>query len=988
MPPAPWAVPDQIEFMSTRLPQFQDAQRNKTIAEFWVKLYAEFFLRWKGPEDEVQPNSVQPKKRKKDNQKLPQTSTPIELDHAAWIKLRKTQIANWFNNRGKGSENRRQGPAIVIGSAGPSQRALSELNVYSKRYYNEKIRSRVEKELKKHSGPAHIALINKCISEAWDMESKDVKEEIRAETKRLKVLLKEDRSENTEQPTPQEYAKAIMEAPGQITSFLQEMYKRTGWCLSVIAGGPDPSRQGKIRTISIHMGKDKFDQFYFYLYNVYSQTDRDNRALSGTKPIASMKMGEGGIMDDCEDDSGATSQMEVEAPTIEGEEDGAKLTAPDGQNDMPAVATGATMFSGSMTRESCHGAAPTPDSNSTSQMEVEAPTIVGKEDGAKLTAPDGQNNTPTVATEATVFSGSMTTESCYGTAPTPAMDALQNSVTGPDKSLPVSLLGNPLNGMEMDGEKLYEEEDRVLSFMELLKEDGGYDPQRDSMLQISMNNGFFSDYQFWGNTQENRTFQVPTTEMPMAWVSGHKANASLNVQAPLDAFPTIPMSANNPNGHGPSFYHQEGPITPTAGSQLLAQPAVMCAPYIVQPAMLPTTSNQSYAHSNTSSAIPLPAPQQLMSSALMNHQLGPESQNPPSLRFSDVPAMGMPHAGYLLASMGYTNPAIFSQLVQATPNPYGSGHHNTTIPQIVQGQAHVGVNASGAAQEPRTSAATSHPELTASLHPPQTRPSTSEKQQGNPVTGAHPASCDTVSKESNCTTAAGTMIVPSPSVAQALKPPILNVMNADMQLDIVDDGGRRARKAATSRNVPMQQMWRAAALEHLMMPEIDTEKWKLCVKAWVAFEDSQCDAIETSLLRFPAATRPVALTKWLSTRKYGNAPDVGVKFGDEWVTWWNNSQPKWRQSSEAGKLPQCLSVAGGKDSINVLKKGGPNGLVTVMIGLRWWAKHRHSDPRWEEAVEDILAVFQAFQEVAKVTKKRKGNEQNIKVKSNVKRKKT
>ncbi|KAH9477997.1 hypothetical protein JR316_0010230 [Psilocybe cubensis] len=988
MPPTPWATPDQIEFMSTWLPQFQDAQRNKNIADFWVKLYAKFFLRWKGPEDEVQPDLVQLKKRKKDNRKLPQTSTPIELDHAAWIKLRKTQIANWFNNRGKGSENRRQGPAIVIGSAGPSQRALSELNVYSKRYYNEKICSLVEKELEKQGGPAHIALINKCISEAWAMESEDVKEEIRAETKRLKELLKEDRSGNSEQPTPQEYAKAIMEAPGQITNFLQEMYKRTGWCLSLLAGGPDPSRQGKIRTISIHMGKDKFDQFYSCAYpdfqeNVLAQKDRDNRALSETEPIASMKTDKGGIMDDCEDNSGPTVQIEVEKPTLVGNEDGPNLMDPDGRNDIPAAAT------------------------------EDTPAVATEDTPAAAT-----EDTPAAATEATVTSTIRTTEPCNGVTQTPATPAIeilghglaidgnntnaqQCSDSGPDDSRPVSLV-DPPNGKAMDGDKLYAEEDKVLSFMELLNVDGGYDPERDPLLQISMNNVFFSNHQFVGSTQENRAFQVPITATPMAWVPRPKDNTSFNVQAPVNLFPPIPTSTNNPNGHSLPFYHQEGLITPvyapTAGSYLSAQPAVMteqpiapglfptlqsaftppCAPYFVQPEMMPTISNQNWAHSNTLSAVTPPVPEQLGSSTLMDHC---EPQNLPSLRFSDALSTGMPNTGY-------TNPDIFPQFVQATPSLYGSGHHNVTIPQIVQ--AHVGVSASGVAQESRTSSPTSQLDLRASMHSPQSRPSASEKQERIPVTGGHPTPRDTVSDNTNCTTATGTMIVPTPaleSVAHASQTPVLNEMNAEMQ-HVVGDGGRRARKAASSRNVPMQQMWRTAAFEHLMMPEIDTEKWKSCVKAWVAFEDSQCNAIETSSLRFPAAMRPAVLTKWLSTRKYGNVPDIGAKFGDEWVMWWNNSQPKWRQSSEAGKLPRCLSIAGGKDSINMLKKGGPNGLVTVMIGLRWWAKQRHSDPRWEEAVEDILAVFQAFQGGGKVTKKRKGDEENIEAKPKVKRRKT
>jgi hypothetical protein len=53
MPGHCWGTPDQIEFLTGRLPDFQEAQRNKTTAAFWIDINQEFFKRWPGPEAEV-----------------------------------------------------------------------------------------------------------------------------------------------------------------------------------------------------------------------------------------------------------------------------------------------------------------------------------------------------------------------------------------------------------------------------------------------------------------------------------------------------------------------------------------------------------------------------------------------------------------------------------------------------------------------------------------------------------------------------------------------------------------------------------------------------------------------------------------------------------------------------------------------------------------------------------------------------------------------
>jgi len=62
--------------------------------------------------------------------------------------------------------------------------------------------------------------------------------------------------------------------------------------------------------------------------------------------------------------------------------------------------------------------------------------------------------------------------------------------------------------------------------------------------------------------------------------------------------------------------------------------------------------------------------------------------------------------------------------------------------------------------------------------------------------------------------------------------------------------------------------------------------------------------------------------------------------------------------------------ATGKQDVWVLKKSGPNGIMTVIIGLKWWAKNKASDEQWEKAVVDVVACLNTF---LSSRNKRKGN---------------
>jgi hypothetical protein len=117
--------------------------------------------------------------------------------------------------------------------------------------------------------------------------------------------------------------------------------------------------------------------------------------------------------------------------------------------------------------------------------------------------------------------------------------------------------------------------------------------------------------------------------------------------------------------------------------------------------------------------------------------------------------------------------------------------------------------------------------------------------------------------------------------------------------------------------------------------------------------------------------RPGILSKWLVHRKFHTLPNVddAGEYAEEWLAWWNSVQPKWRQSSVTGSLPLPLSIASDKEDLVCLKKGGPSGLVTVMIGLKWWVSIGNKDTKWFAAVKDVRSCMD---ELMAPGRKRKG----------------
>ncbi|KAK0491760.1 hypothetical protein EDD18DRAFT_1080458 [Armillaria luteobubalina] len=107
------------------------------------------------------------------------------------------------------------------------------------------------------------------------------------------------------------------------------------------------------------------------------------------------------------------------------------------------------------------------------------------------------------------------------------------------------------------------------------------------------------------------------------------------------------------------------------------------------------------------------------------------------------------------------------------------------------------------------------------------------------------------------------------------------------------------------------------------------------------------------------ASRPAVLTIWLSNRRYNVYPGIPATFSTELLMWWNTLQPQWRRS-DTGPLPlKDYSGALGK----ALRKDGPNGIITVLIGLMWWGQGSLSTKEaalWRAMVADVRACIHAL----------------------------
>ncbi|KAJ7164573.1 hypothetical protein C8R43DRAFT_855678, partial [Mycena crocata] len=131
-------------------------------------------------------------------------------------------------------------------------------------------------------------------------------------------------------------------------------------------------------------------------------------------------------------------------------------------------------------------------------------------------------------------------------------------------------------------------------------------------------------------------------------------------------------------------------------------------------------------------------------------------------------------------------------------------------------------------------------------------------------------------------------------------------------------------------------------------------EWGALVDLWWRLEESTGFASKTKTL--PTTNRPAQIGNWVKHAR-GNKPVITMPtFANEWGAWWKSINPPWRLRD--GEL-----VREGTGSWDCLRYPGQNGLLNIVVGLKWWREGLEEEsPAWKDAVADVTWVIKMLME--------------------------
>ncbi|KII84061.1 hypothetical protein PLICRDRAFT_118457, partial [Plicaturopsis crispa FD-325 SS-3] len=135
------------------------------------------------------------------------------------------------------------------------------------------------------------------------------------------------------------------------------------------------------------------------------------------------------------------------------------------------------------------------------------------------------------------------------------------------------------------------------------------------------------------------------------------------------------------------------------------------------------------------------------------------------------------------------------------------------------------------------------------------------------------------------------------------------------------------------------------------------ERWSSCVEDWAALEEAYGYASPVSSLGGLGLHRRPPHVQWWIRR--ARLPERSLPILDldefirDWKAWWGSCNPNWRQPEGAG-LPMTQNAEG---SLEVLRKPGKNGILSVLAALKWWRDAEGGNSsEWAAAVDDVSGV--------------------------------
>lgn len=140
--------------------------------------------------------------------------------------------------------------------------------------------------------------------------------------------------------------------------------------------------------------------------------------------------------------------------------------------------------------------------------------------------------------------------------------------------------------------------------------------------------------------------------------------------------------------------------------------------------------------------------------------------------------------------------------------------------------------------------------------------------------------------------------------------------------------------------------------------------------------------LEGDRIHFPATKeRPSEWTKWTAKARNGQRCYTSVpvikepaEFGHAVARWWNNMQPTFRKGD--GVFPKDSYDDGSDGDVwSLLRKGGPNGLLSVLTLLSWWGACAIVHTQWDDPTDamwktTILDVTRCLEKMMDGCKKR------------------
>ena len=156
-----------------------------------------------------------------------------------YLLTKAQMLRTWF--RWRGNNTVRKKPGSIILASIPKTRQLQNTEIYSKLYYEDKLKAIVDAEIdgKVLTTNERLAKILEVTKREWEKETEEVKARVFAMKDELRERASKPPSDSS-QPSSEDYQNAINNLTNVASSFLDHIKKTTGWIGFMVLGGPKP----------------------------------------------------------------------------------------------------------------------------------------------------------------------------------------------------------------------------------------------------------------------------------------------------------------------------------------------------------------------------------------------------------------------------------------------------------------------------------------------------------------------------------------------------------------------------------------------------------------------------------------------------------------------------------------------------------------------------------------------------------------------------